>query len=470
MYYYLPESGITQWEMPENPATALPPPPPTPSAPTLPPEETYSAHVSQEGRTFYVNAASGRSQWETPDPMRRRSSIQLAPFTQEALRQETVLLERDHPVVLEFAQSMTPFKPQPQQRASTVTTTPYQGSEGQQMQQMQRPSNVRHSVVAVATPPLTLRRTSITPAARGSVVRQSSAYRPPASVRRLSQKYPVPAPAPAPASAQVPVPEPVPTVASDEVDVNTLGLSAGQLQLIYDTLSAPSLQSPSLLARAHATNMALTPYTVYRYYAANNWMHLWKVRMHTHTHTHIHTHTPHRFAVSFPWLQHHASHHSPRLCFLYPTGQAHPSRHRNDRSVAAAERHPRAAARALRPPHPQRTELYGTSPRQARPCGNVPQGESGCHSGCRPVRQAVKAEALAAGRPSPTPFRIVPSSLTSYALLFCPVYRNPPTYPPIPPGKPHGQKGARLCLHPAAAVHPGARGSPSCGPECGCPG
>ena len=67
-------------------------------------------------------------------------------------------------------------------------------------------------------------------------------------------------------------------VASDECDVNTLGLSAGQLQLIYDTLSAPGLQSPALLARALATHMKLTPYLVYRYYFANNWLPLWKVR------------------------------------------------------------------------------------------------------------------------------------------------------------------------------------------------
>ena len=132
MYFYCPELKLTQWDRPPKPQDA---PAPTPSKLTLPPEVTarhlattttttttrhaspasvahplpspplpcaliphpcqehYVAHVDMStGRTFYKNVQTGATTWEAPDPLRRRSTMPVTPFTQEALRRESAIV------------------------------------------------------------------------------------------------------------------------------------------------------------------------------------------------------------------------------------------------------------------------------------------------------------------------------------------------------------------------------------------
>ena len=56
-----------------------------------------------------------------------------------------------------------------------------------------------------------------------------------------------------------------------ECDITTLNLPSWQLQLIYHTLSSPSLLNPLLLAKAKLTHLEITPYLIYRYYASQQW-------------------------------------------------------------------------------------------------------------------------------------------------------------------------------------------------------
>jgi hypothetical protein len=57
----------------------------------------------------------------------------------------------------------------------------------------------------------------------------------------------------------------------DECDVTTLGLLPWQLHLIYQTLDLLTQRNPTVHARAQATHLALTPFLVYRYFAATQW-------------------------------------------------------------------------------------------------------------------------------------------------------------------------------------------------------
>ena len=61
------------------------------------------------------------------------------------------------------------------------------------------------------------------------------------------------------------------TEADTECDISTLNLTHWQLQLIYHTLSQPSLLNPILLAKAKLTHLEITPFLVYRYYASQLW-------------------------------------------------------------------------------------------------------------------------------------------------------------------------------------------------------
>ena len=73
------------------------------------------------------------------------------------------------------------------------------------------------------------------------------------------------------------------TDSETECDINTLNLTHWQLQMIYHTLSQPSLLNPMLLAKAKLTHLAITPYLVYRYYASQLWGKMGKTHQRYHT-------------------------------------------------------------------------------------------------------------------------------------------------------------------------------------------
>lgn len=56
-----------------------------------------------------------------------------------------------------------------------------------------------------------------------------------------------------------------------ECDIETLGLSDEQKQLVMDAYNSPNVQDPSVLELASTTDFRITPHTAYRYFASAGW-------------------------------------------------------------------------------------------------------------------------------------------------------------------------------------------------------
>lgn len=56
-----------------------------------------------------------------------------------------------------------------------------------------------------------------------------------------------------------------------ECDIETLGLSDEQKQLVMEAYNSPNVQDPALLKLASTTDFRITPHTAYRYFASAGW-------------------------------------------------------------------------------------------------------------------------------------------------------------------------------------------------------